>query len=186
MASRFLTPFGGRGFMGRGDPFQELHREVNRLFDDTFRGMDVGRGSQGSMMAPRIDIHEAGDDLEITAELPGVAPNDVDLRIEGDLLTIRGEKRRERKDEQAHVVERSYGAFSRSIQLPFQPDPDQVRADFEHGVLKVKVPRQGQQEKSRRIEIGGGSGPGGGQTIEGSTERRGGEDRPGGQPGDGS
>lgn len=186
MASRFLAPFGSRGFTGRGDPFQELHREVNRLFDDTFRGMDVGRGSQGSMMAPRIDIHEAGDDLEITAELPGVAPNDVDLRIEGDLLTIRGEKRRERKDEQAHIVERSYGSFSRSIQLPFQPDPEQVRADFEHGVLKVTVPRQGQQEKSRRIEISGGSGQGGRQTIEGDAKRRDGEGRPGGQPGDGS
>lgn len=186
MASRFLTPFGGRGLMGRGDPFQELHREVNRLFDDTFRGMDTGRGGQGSMMAPRIDIHEAGDDLEVTAELPGVAPTDVDLRIEGDLLTIRGEKRRERKDEQAHVVERSYGSFSRSIQLPFQPDPDQVRADFEHGVLRITVPRQGQQEKSRRIEIGSTGGPGSRETIEGSAERRGGDARSDSPPGDAS
>jgi HSP20 family protein len=171
--------------MGRGDPFQELHREVNRLFDDTFRGIDVGRGGQGAMMAPRIDIHEAGDDLEITAELPGVVPGDVDLRIEGDLLTIRGEKRRERKDEQAHVVERSYGSFSRSIQLPFQPDADQVRADFENGVLRIRMPRLGQQERSRRIEIGGGSGQGGGQTIEGAAQRRD-DERPGGQPGGGS
>ena len=68
-----------------------------------------------ALIAPRIDIHESENALEVTAELPGVSQNDVDLRIEGDVLTVRGEKRNERQDKQAHVVERSYGSFQRSV-----------------------------------------------------------------------
>lgn len=82
MVSRMMIPFGGRGLMNRGDPFLDLHREVNRLFDDTFRGMGSGSRSQGAMMGiPRIDVGEAGDNLKIAAELPGVAEDDVDLRL---------------------------------------------------------------------------------------------------------
>jgi HSP20 family protein len=155
MASRFLSPFGGRSLAGRGDPFLDLHREMNRLFDDAFRGMGQGRG--GSVEAPRLDVHEAGENFEITAELPGVKPEEVELRLEGDVLTISGEKRQEHEDKQARLVERSYGAFSRSLQLPFQPDPGKVRADFEHGVLKITVPRENSEQQSRRIPIGGAS-----------------------------
>lgn len=88
------------------------------------------------------------------------------------MLIISGEKRREHEDKQAHVLERSYGAFSRSIQLPFQPDPDQVHADFNNGVLKISLPRQGSQERSRRIQIGNGQG---GQVLEGRSGDPGGE-----------
>ncbi|MCK0532521.1 Hsp20/alpha crystallin family protein [Sphingobium agri] len=178
MASHFMTPFGGRGLLNRGDPFLDLHREVNRLFDDSFRAMGSSPGGHGTMMGmPRIDVHEAGDKLEITAELPGVAQEDVDLRLEGEMLIISGEKRREHEDKQAHILERSYGAFSRSIQLPFQPDPDQVHADFNNGVLKISLPRQGSQERSRRIQIGNGQiGNGqGGQVLEGRSGDPGGE-----------
>ncbi|MBV9491529.1 MAG: Hsp20/alpha crystallin family protein [Verrucomicrobia bacterium] len=70
-----------------------------------------------------MDIHESENGLELTAELPGVSQNDLDLRIEGDVLTIRGEKQNERQGKHAHVVERSYGSFQRSVQLPFAPDP---------------------------------------------------------------
>jgi HSP20 family protein len=163
-----MTPFGGRGLMNRGDPFLDLHREVNRLFDDTFRGMGSGSRGQGAMMSiPRIDVHEAGDNLEITAELPGVAEDDVDLRLEGDMLTISGEKRQEHQDNQAHIIERSYGSFSRSVQLPFQPDPDQVQADFNNGILKITLPRAGREERSRRIQIG----RGGSHAIEGNAKQ---------------
>jgi HSP20 family protein len=91
--------------------------------------------------------------LEVTAELPGVSQNDVDL--EGDVLTIRGEKRNERQDKQAHVVERSYGSFQRSVQLPFAPDPEQVESSLEHGLLTVVLPKKGQQEKARKIQVRG-------------------------------
>lgn len=158
MVSRMMTPFGGRGLMNRGDPFLDLHREMNRLFDDTLRGMSSGSSGQGAMTGmPRIDVHDAGGNLEITAELPGVKREDVDVRLEGDMLTIRGEKRQEHEDKQAHVLERSYGSFSRSVQLPFQPNPEQVQADFDNGVLKISLPRQDGQERSRRIQIGSGS-----------------------------
>lgn len=186
MASRFMTPFGGRGLLNRGDPFLDLHREVNRLFDDSFRAMGSNGPGQGAMMGmPRIDVHEAGETLEISAELPGVAQEDVDLRLEGEMLIISGEKRREHEDKQAHVLERSYGAFSRSIQLPFQPDPDQVHADFTNGVLKISLPRQGSQERSRRIQIGNGQG---GQVLEGrgNPDGRAGAARQGEQSGEGS
>ena len=89
MASRFLTPFSGRGLLGR-DPFLELHREVNCLFDDSLRGASQGSGS-GALMSPSIDVCETEDGLEISAELPGVAEDDIDLRLDGDMLTISGE-----------------------------------------------------------------------------------------------
>jgi len=154
--ARYLFPFTGTAVSNRGDPFFELHREMNRLFDDASRGLAGGRDTTGmALMAPRMDIHESENALELTAELPGVSQNDVDLRIEGDVLTIRGEKRNERQDKQAHVVERSYGSFQRSVQLPFAPDPAQVEASFDHGVLTVVLPKKGQQEKAQKIEIRG-------------------------------
>ena len=152
MASRFLTPFSGRGLLGR-DPFLELHREVNRLFDDSLRGASQGSGS-GALMSPSIDVCETEDGLEISAELPGVAEDDIDLRLDGDMLTISGEKRQQRKDDQNRFVERSYGSFTRSIQLPFTPDPDKVQADSDKGVLTIKLPRSVEQERSKRISIG--------------------------------
>lgn len=156
MMPRYLFPFPGTAVSSRGDPFLELHREMNRLFGDASRGLAGGRETTGmALVAPRMDIHESQNALEITAELPGVSQNDVDLRIEGDVLTIRGEKRNERQDKQAHVVERSYGSFQRSVQLPFAPDPEQVEASFDRGVLTVVLPKKGQQEKAHKIQVRG-------------------------------
>jgi HSP20 family protein len=153
--ARYIFPFPGTALSNRGDPFLELHREMNRLFDDASRGVG-GRDTSGmGLVAPRMDIHESENALEVTAELPGVTQNDVDLRIEGDVLTIRGEKRNERQDKQAHVVERAYGGFQRSVQLPFAPDPEQVEANFEHGLLTVVLPKKGQQEKAHKIQVRG-------------------------------
>jgi HSP20 family protein len=161
MASRFLTPFSGRGLLGR-DPFLDLHREVNRLFDDSLRNMREGGGGGGFMLSPKVDIDQTDDGWEITAELPGVAQEDIDLRVEGDVLTISGEKRDERKDQKNRFVERSYGSFTRSFQLPFTPDPEQVTADCDRGVLTIKLPKSAIQDKSKRISIGGTAG----KTIE--------------------
>ena len=167
MASRFLAPFGGRGLLGR-DPFLDFHREVNRLFDDSLRSMGESGGT-GFMLSPKVDVSQTGDGWEITAELPGVDQEDIDLRLEGDMLTISGEKRDERKDDKNRFVERSYGSFTRSFQLPFTPDPDKVTADCDRGVLTVKLPKGAEQERSKKIAIGGT----GGRTIEakGSGER---------------
>jgi HSP20 family protein len=159
MASRFLTPFGGRGLLSR-DPFLELHREVNRLFDDSLRG--ISDSGAGPVLSPKIDVCPTDDGWEITAELPGVDEKDIDLRLDGDLLTISGEKRDQRKDEQNRLVERSYGSFTRSIQLPFAPDPNKVTADSDKGVLKIRLPKSAGQDRSKRISIGSS----GQQTIE--------------------
>ena len=166
MASRFLMPFGGRSLLSNdpflgSDPFLDLHREVNRLFDDSFRTMrDSGGGV--TMLNPKVDVCPTDDGWEITAELPGVDEKDIDLRLDGDMLTISGEKRDERKAGENRVVERSYGSFTRSFQLPFTPDPEKVTADCDKGVLTIKLPKSAEQDRSKRIEVRGTSG----QTIE--------------------
>ena len=164
MASRFLTPFGGRGLLGR-DPFLDLHREVNRLFDDSFRSMRESGGAV-SVLSPKVDVCPTDEGWEITAELPGVDEKDIDLRLDGDILTISGEKRDERKDDKNRLVERSYGSFTRSFQLPFTPDPNKVTADSDKGVLRIRLPKSAEQDRSKKIAIGSG----GTRTIEAKAE----------------
>ncbi|HUP10440.1 MAG TPA: Hsp20 family protein [Caldimonas sp.] len=151
MANRFFSPM-VRG----GDPLMGLYRDMNRLFDDVFSGTSMR--SMGGI--PALDVRDEDDGLCVAAELPGVKPDDVDVRLDGDLLTISGEKRSDSDPQQNahHVMERSYGRFSRSVQLPFRPDPDQVQADFEHGVLTVHLKRSPQQQGSRRIPVRGPTG----------------------------
>ena len=158
MFGRYLAPYSSSRELRASDPFADLHREMNRLFDDFLGGSAAGQQQQQSMMAPRLDVKERDNELCVSAELPGVEPNEVDVRLEGSLLTIRGEKKAEAEQEKEdyHVMERSYGRFQRSLQLPFEPDANQVRADFKHGVLTIHVPKQPQQERSRRIEIAAG------------------------------
>lgn len=160
MASRFLTPFGTRGLFAR-DPVFDLQREMNRLLDRSFRDF-TETGEAGFMLSPRVDVTQKDEGWEITAELPGVAKEDIDVRLDGDMLTISGEKRDEKKDEKNRFVERSYGSFTRSFQLPFTPDASKVDADCLQGVLTIKLPKGVEQEKSKKIAIGGGAG----KTIE--------------------
>jgi len=161
MARNPLTPFrSGFGMLGGSDPFLSLHREMNRLFDDVLR--DTGLPSAGQIGASNLvnasmNVSETDKEIRITAELPGVSEQDIDVSLDDDVLTIRGEKKFEQKDEKEnfHFVERSYGTFQRSLRLPFTVNPDQVRASFENGVLTVTVPKSGQQQRSRRIQVQG-------------------------------
>lgn len=202
MARNPLFLFGTGGSGRPGDPFMSLHREVNRLFDDAFRGMtppgQEGQGGQGRQMLPRdqdpgqaglgqgglaqvalvphMDVSETDTELRISAELPGVAEGDVEVTLNDDVLTIRGEKKFERTDEREnyHFVERSYGTFQRSLRIPYPVNPDEVRASFERGVLTVTIPKAKQEEKSRRIEVRSASGSsGGGKTISGTATEQG-------------
>ena len=162
MISRFLNPQGGAVPQGN-DPFSLLQREVNRAFDEVFRGFPaVGRGAAGlGGFAPQLDVRETEQGLEIAAELPGMSEQDVDLRLEGDLLTLAGEKKDERTQEGGglHLTERSFGRFQRSFRLPYRPDPNQVQAQFDKGVLRVTLPRpQPQQQGGGRIQIQAGGG----------------------------
>src|SRR5436190_3778797 len=166
MASRFLTPYSSaRTWMQ--DPLFQLQREIDRVFEDVFRGGGSsnagGRSGSTMMSAPRIDLQDSEGELRLHADLPGVQPSDLDIRIEGDVLTIRGERKSEseRNEQNFHVMERSHGRFQRSIQLPFAPNPDEVQATVREGVLELRIPKRAPEERSRRIEIRGGQSTGG-------------------------
>ena len=162
MARNSLTPFRSGGLLGGGDPFLSLHREMNRLFDDVFHGVGVpasGGQSQGAgnFINANMNVSETDKEIRVTAELPGVTDKDIDVSLNDDVLTIRGEKHFEQskvgEKESYHFVERSYGTFQRSLRLPFPVDPEQVKANFEHGVLTITLPKTAQQERSRRIQV---------------------------------
>jgi len=184
MVSRFVVPYSSaRSWMN--DPLFQLQREIDRVFEDVFSSgssSDAG-GRSGSMMnAPRIDLQDSEGELRLHADLPGVQPADLDIRVEGDVLTIRGERKSqgERNEQNFHVMERSHGRFQRSIQLPFAPDPDEVQASVREGVLEVCIPKRAPQERSRRIEVRGAE-SGGGRSMTGAVS--GGGSASPGQPG---
>jgi HSP20 family protein len=149
MANRYFSSFFGRG----EDPFRSLFQEVQKTFEDFSRRTPFARFG-AEMMSPKVDVSETGDAIQVTAELPGVDENDVDVTLERDVLTIRGEKKTERqeedKDKNWHVVERSYGSFSRSIPLPFDPDAAKVEAKFDKGVLRITLPKPAEAAKKQQ------------------------------------
>lgn len=150
------------GSSAEREPFRSLHQEVNRLFDQFGRGLPAVWGPENGMMtAPTVDVSETDGEFTVTAELPGVAEADMQLSLNDNILTIKGEKKQEetKEDKEKHyrLVERSYGSFQRSIPLPFAADPDKVQASFKDGVLKVTIPKPPEAEaKSTRIPIGKG------------------------------
>lgn len=160
MARNPLSPYRS-GFFGNLDPLSSLHREMNRLFDDMLGGLPAQGGPGGGVLDARIDVSETDGEIRVCAELPGVSEDDIDVNLQDDLLTIRGEKKFERKDEKEnfHFVERSYGTFRRSIRLPAPVDPERVQASFENGVLTVTLPKAPQAERTRRIAVRRGGNP---------------------------
>ena len=142
------------------EPFGSLQRDMERLFEDFSR--DFGWGppaAAGAGMAPRVDVSETDSEIKIEAELPGVDEKDVEVVLSNGRLTIKGEKKQEKEEKKKdyHMVERSYGSFARSIALPFQADPDKVKATFAKGVLNVTVPKPPEvKAKEKKIAIGKG------------------------------
>ena len=137
------------------DPFRTLFQEIQKTFEDFSRRSPFTRFSSD---IPKIDVAESKDAVEVTVELPGVDEKDVDVTLVDDVLTIRGEKKSEReeqdKDKNWHVVERSYGSFSRAIPLPFEADPTKVEAKFDKGVLHIHLPKPAEvAKKQQKIEI---------------------------------
>ena len=164
MSLKSLMPFARSSLPGRElDPFFSMRRDFDRLVEDMFRGDATlpavwGNGSGNGNAAPRIDVKETGDAIEITAELPGVDEKDVEVELNDGLLTIRGEKKIEKeeggKDKSYYLMERSYGSFTRQIQLPYGADPEKVAAKFDKGVLKISCPKPAEaQAKSKKIAI---------------------------------
>jgi HSP20 family protein len=123
-------------------PFTSLQREIDRLFDDFSSGFG-GFGRAAPELVPSMDVAETDKEIELVAELPGLEDKDVEVSVSDGVLTIRGEKKAEKEEKQKnwHRVERSYGAFARSIQLPPGIDPNAIKASLAKGVLKVTVPK---------------------------------------------
>jgi HSP20 family protein len=145
----------------RWEPFRDLvgiQDRMNRLFDEAFRGGSRPASEDdwalGGSWAPAVDIYEQGHDIVLKAELPGVDPQDVDIRLENNVLSLRGQRKFENevKQENYHRVERSYGSFSRSFTLPSVVDQSGIKADFKDGILKLVLPKR-EEAKPKQIEI---------------------------------
>ena len=134
-------------------PFGALQREIDRLFADFTRGWPTLGAPD---LTPRMDVTERDGDIELTAELPGLEEKDVEITLVDNVLTIRGEKKaeKEEKDENRRIVERSYGAFSRSLELPAGIKADDITATMKNGVLAVRLPKPAQtQPEPTKISI---------------------------------
>lgn len=157
MALGYLRPY-RRGTPARsssGSSLFDLHEQMNRMFDQLFdQDGDSGFYARSGMAAPALDIHQSDDRIEISAELPGVKEDDVDLTIEDGVLTLRGEKKSERSDEERGYSERTYGSFERRISLPANVDEDACAADFENGVLTITLPVSEDRNRGRKIPLG--------------------------------
>jgi len=146
MAVRDLIPWSRNQELaparGTHDPFMTLHREMNRLFDDVFRGfggMGPSQLMEGQFGWPKIELSEIDKALTISAELPGMTENEVQIEIANGVLIIRG-KKSERKDEGRYFNERYYGSFQRQIALEDVAE-DKAEASFKNGVLTISLPK---------------------------------------------
>ena len=138
-------------------PVMSLHREMNRLFDDVFRGFDDPRLLGGRSGWPSVDVEETDKEYRVTAELPGLEERDVEVLLQDGLLTVRGEKKLESENRNRTYSERFYGRFERQITLDRDVDEGAVNATFKNGVLTVTVPKSARAvERSKRIPINAG------------------------------
>ena len=138
-------------------PFREitrLRREMDRLWDEYFGSGRRGLKPLETEWVPSVDVSETADKLTVTAEIPGIDIKDIDISISGDLLTIKGEKKseREEKEENFHLVERSYGSFARTIRLPVSVETDKIEATYKNGVLTITCSKK-EEVKAKPIQI---------------------------------
>ncbi|TAM79499.1 MAG: Hsp20/alpha crystallin family protein [Acidobacteria bacterium] len=142
----------------RWEPFQDLvstNDRFNHLFNGAFaRAFDDQQEVSRGAWVPPVDIYETGDSLVLKAELPGINPDDVEIRVEDSTLYLKGERKfkKEVKEENLHRVERSYGTFTRSFSLPSTIDSDKVRAEYQNGVLTLTMPKR-EEAKPKTIKI---------------------------------
>lgn len=170
MANRELTPWRTPSMQTFGrDPFATFRREMDRLFDDFFAPAEArsfspaaqGQAQAQGMIMPSVDVHETDQAYTVTAELPGIDQKDIELSLDDNVLTLRGEKRSERHEEDGgrRYSERSFGRFERSIPFAAEVDADRVEATCENGLLKITLPKNANaRDKSRRIEVKGARG----------------------------
>jgi len=136
---------------GPVSPILQLHREIDRLFDDAFRGfgfpalnMPQWPSDWSGMLKPALDIQETDKQYKIALEVPGVEEKDIQITLDNDVLMVRGEKRQEQEKKEGgfHRVERSYGSFQRALNLPDDANQDSIKASFKNGVLTVTIDKR--------------------------------------------
>lgn len=140
----------------RWDPFRELNvlqDRMNRLFEEV-HGWRPDEASSTTTWSPAVDIYETENELVVKAELPGVEQKDIDLRMENNVLSLRGERHfvKEAKEENYHRIERSYGTFSRSFSIPATVDEQNIHADYKDGILRILLPKK-EKAKPKQIKI---------------------------------
>lgn len=140
-----LTPF---------SPFRgatSLQDQINRLFNETF---DRSEGANLTAWAPAVDIYETEHNLVVKADLPDIKPEELDIRVENNILTIRGERKFEKKVEENNYlrVERAYGSFSRSFSLANTVNTEAIQADYQNGVLTLSIPKR-EEAKPKQIKV---------------------------------
>src|SRR5215471_7595061 len=141
--------------IARWEPFRgvtTLHDQFNRLFNDVFERK--GEETSLSAWAPAVDIYETEHELVVKADLPDIDPKDLDIRVENNLLTIRGERKFEKQvsEENYLRVERSYGSFARSFTLASTVNADAIKADYQSGVLSLSIPKR-EEAKPKQIKV---------------------------------
>lgn len=159
MAYAYLTPYRGGGLTtgasggarGGGSIF-DLHRQMNRMFDDLLSGSETGSNGSGITGWPSLDIRQTEDEIEVCAELAGVNRDDISIDVDEGVLTISGEKKSSREDN--GYSERTYGRFERRVSLPANVDEDKIEADLEEGLLTITLPLKEERSRGRRIELG--------------------------------
>ena len=145
------------------NPFEGLHRQMNELFDDFCEGFGSsplmglrGPEERWATLSPSVEVADAGDVIQVVVELPGMSEREIDISLDRNMLTIKGEKKQEHEETKKdyYFSECSYGQFQRNVPLPDDVDESNVKATFKKGVLKVSLPKVEQAvAKSKRIDI---------------------------------
>ena len=154
----FLTTRNYSREAGRG--VSNLTDRIQQMVNETLGGLDWQyRDSAAASWVPAVDVFEESDSIRITAEIPGVQPENIAISLEGNLLTLSGTKQQEaeEKTERVHRYERVYGAFERAFTLPTSVEPKDIKARYDHGVLTVTLPKS-EKAKPRQIEVEVGGG----------------------------
>jgi len=132
----------------------QMRREMDRLFDRFFESWPLRGLAETGRWMPSVDVSETEKELIVRAELPGMDPKEIDISMSGNVLTIKGERKHEReeKKENFHMVERSSGSFSRSIQLPAEVKAEKIQATYKDGILSISMPKT-KAEAVKKIEV---------------------------------
>jgi len=141
---RELAPFG---------EFERVRRQMDRFWDSFLQGGLTRRGEEEEWL-PSLDVAETKNELVVKAEVPGMDAKDIDISLSNGMLTIKGEKKQEREEKEAdyHLVERSYGSFTRFVQLPAEVQSDKISASYKNGILKITLPKS-EEAKKKEIKI---------------------------------